>query len=284
MKIKDRWLDIREDTGKTILAKENTIQDIKNIILEKIETIQHTTMSEERDSRLRQQIGIMFSMVKENFNIYNTLGEAKIWSEESGITYKEKGNSVFLAVIHCILVYSIWFSFSQGLKNKLYTNVGGAIVGFICEAIIVLLILKKYREKTKTIDKIQKTEINIDVEKLLVFMDRTMESMDRYIDEFVILNGLENKNDMNIDKNILEIFQKIDEIEKTDNKQIISTLNRETANVLLSNNIEKLDYSDETEKYFDVFPSKTSSMTIKSAFVDRDSKKVLARGVATKKI
>ena len=111
-----------------------------------------------------------------------------------------------------------------------------------------------------------------------------MESMDRYIDEFVILNGLENKNDMNIDKNILEIFQKIDEIEKTDNKQIISTLNKETANVLLSNNIEKLDYSDETEKYFDVFPSKTSSMTIKSAFVDRDSKKVLARGVATKKI
>ena len=163
-------------------------------------------------------------------------------------------------------------------------NVGGAIVGFICEAIIVLLILKKYREKTKIIDKIQKTEINIDVEKLLVFMDRTMESMDRYIDEFVILNGLENKNDMNIDKNILEIFQKIDEIEKIDNKQIISTLNRETANVLLSNNIEKLDYSDETEKYFDVFPSKTSSMTIKSAFVDRDSKKVLARGVATKKI
>ncbi len=60
MKIKDRWLDIRVYNRKSILEKENTIQDINNIILLKIETIQHTTMSEERDSRLRQQIGIMF--------------------------------------------------------------------------------------------------------------------------------------------------------------------------------------------------------------------------------
>lgn len=284
MKIKDRWLDIREETRKIILSKENTVQDIKNIILEKIEIIQHNAMSEERDSKLRQQIGILFSTLKENLNIYNTLGEVKIWSEEKGYTYKEKGNSVFLAIIHCILIYSIWFSFSQGLKNKLYMNVGGAVIGLICEALIVLLILKKYREKVKIVDKIQKTEINIDVEKLLYFMDKAMESMDRYIDEFVILNGLENKNDTSIDKNILEIFQKIDEIEKTDNKMIISTLNRETTNVLLANNIEKLNYSEGTEKYFDVFPSKSSSMTIKSAFVDKNTKKVLARGVATKKI
>lgn len=284
MKVRDKWLEMREDTRKLITSKENSVQDIKNILLEKIENIQHNVMSEERDSKLRQQIGIIFSIIKSNFNIYNTLGEAKIWSEETSAIYKEKGNTVFLAVIHCILIYSIWFSFSQGLKNKLYLNVGGAIIGFICEAVIVLLIVKKYREKTKRIDKIQKIEINLDVEKVLDFMDKEMASIDRYIDELIILNGLENKNDTNIDKNILEIFQKIDEIEKTDNKMIISTLNKETTNVLLSNNIEKLDYSDETEKYFDVFPSKNSSMTIKSAFVDRDSKKVLVRGVATKKI
>lgn len=284
MKAVDKWRELKEETKKEISAENKTVQDIKNILVQKIENIQHNVMSEEKNSKLRQQIGILFTILKENFNIYNTLGSVRIWSEENIKVYKQKGNIVFLTLMHCVLFYSLWYSFSQGIKLNYYTMVGVGVAGLVSEILIVLLILKKYREDSKIIETVQKTEINLNIDKIMEFMDRNMEALDRYIEELTILNGLENKKESNLDKNILEVFQKFDEIEKTDNKVIVPIVNKEIENILLANNIEKIEYSKETEKYFDILPSKNSTMTIKSAFVEKDSNKVFVRGVAIKKI
>lgn len=284
MKAVDKWREIKEETKKEISAENKTVQDIKNILVQKIENIQHNVMSEEKNSKLRQQIGIFFTILKENFNIYNTLGSVRIWSEENIKVYKQKGNIVFLTLMHCVLFYSLWYSFSQGIKLNYYTMIGVGVAGIVSEILIVLLILKKYREDSKIIETVQKTEINLNIDKIMEFMDRNMEALDRYIEELTILNGLENKKESNLDKNILEVFQKFDEIEKTDNKVIVPIVNKEIENILLANNIEKIEYSKETEKYFDILPSKNSTMTIKSAFVEKESNKVFVRGVAIKKI
>lgn len=284
MKAVDKWRELKEETKKEISAENKTVQDIKNILVQKIENIQHNVMSEEKNSKLRQQIGILFTILKENFNIYNTLGSVRIWSEENIKVYKQKGNIVFLTLMHCVLFYSLWYSFSQGIKLNYYTMIGVGIAGLVSEILILLLILKKYREDSKIIETVQKTEINLNIDKIMEFMDRNMEALDRYIEELTILNGLENKKESNLDKNILEVFQKFDEIEKTDNKVIVPIVNKEIENILLSNNIEKIEYSKETEKYFDILPSKNSTMTIKSAFIEKDSNKVFVRGVAIKKI
>lgn len=284
MKAVDKWRELKEETKKEISAENKTVQDIKNILVQKIENIQHNIMSEEKNSKLRQQIGILFTILKENFNIYNTLGSVRIWSEENIKVYKQKGNIVFLTLMHCFLFYSLWYSFSQGIKLNYYTMIGVGIAGLISEILILLLILKKYREDSKIVETVQKTEINLNIDKIMEFMDRNMEALDRYIEELTILNGLENKKESNLDKNILEVFQKFDEIEKTDNKVIVPIVNKEIENILLSNNIEKIEYSKETEKYFDILPSKNSTMTIKSAFIEKDSNKVFVRGVAIKKI
>lgn len=284
MKAVDKWRELKEETKKEISAENKTVQDIKNILVQKIENIQHNVMSEEKNSKLRQQIGILFTILKENFNIYNTLGSVRIWSEENIKVYKQKGNIVFLTLMHCVLFYSLWYSFSQGIKLNYYIMIGVGIAGLVSEILILLLILKKYREDSKIIETVQKTEINLNIDKIMEFMDRNMEALDRYIEELTILNGLENKKESNLDKNILEVFQKFDEIEKTDNKVIVPMVNKEIENILLSNNIEKIEYSKETEKYFDILPSKNSTMTIKSAFIEKDSNKVFVRGVAIKKI
>lgn len=284
MKAVDKWRELKEETKKEISAENKTVQDIKNILVQKIENIQHNVMSEEKNSKLRQQIGILFTILKENFNIYNTLGSVRIWSEENIKVYKQKGNIVFLTLMHCVLFYSLWYSFSQGIKLNYYTMIGVGIAGLVSEILILLLILKKYREDSKIVETVQKTEINLNIDKIMEFMDRNMEALDRYIEELTILNGLENKKESNLDKNILEVFQKFDEIEKTDNKVIVPMVNKEIENILLSNNIEKIEYSKETEKYFDILPSKNSTMTIKSAFIEKDSNKVFVRGVAIKKI
>ncbi|WP_300328423.1 hypothetical protein [Fusobacterium sp.] len=284
MKAVDKWRELKEETKKEISAENKTVQDIKNILVQKIENIQHNVMSEEKNSKLRQQIGILFTILKENFNIYNTLGSVRIWSEENIKVYKQKGNIVFLTLMHCVLFYSLWYSFSQGIKLNYYTMISVGIAGLVSEILILLLILKKYREDSKIVETVQKTEINLNIDKIMEFMDRNIEALDRYIEELTILNGLENKKESNLDKNILEVFQKFDEIEKTDNKVIVPMVNKEIENILLSNNIEKIEYSKETEKYFDILPSKNSTMTIKSAFIEKDSNKVFVRGVAIKKI
>lgn len=284
MKVVNKWREIKEETKKEISMENKTVQDIKNILVQKIENVQHSIMSEEKNSKLRQQIGILFTILKENFNIYNTLGSVRIWSEENIKVYKQKGNIVFLTLMHCILFYSLWYSFSQGIKLNYYTMIGVGVIGLISEILIVLLILKKYREDSKIIETVQKTEINLNIDKIMEFMDKNMEALDRYIEELTILNGLEDKKESNLDKNILEVFQKFDEIEKTDNKVIVPMINKEIENILLINNIEKIEYSKETEKYFDILPSKNSTMTIKSAFIEKDSNKVFVRGVAIKKI
>ena len=284
MKAVDKWREIKDETRKEISLEDKTVQDIKNILVQKIENIQHSVMSEEKNSKLRQQIGILFTILKENFNLYNTLGSVRIWSEENIEIYKQKGDIVFLTLIHCVLFYSLWYTFSQGIKLGHYIMTGVGVIGLISEILVILLILKKYRENSKMIETVQKTEINLNIGKILEFMDKNMENLDRYIEELSILNGLEDKKDNNLDKNILEVFQKLDEVEKTDNQIIMSTLNKEIESILLRNNIEKIEYSDNTEKYFDVLPSKNSTMTIKSAFVEKDTQKVFVRGVAIKKI
>lgn len=284
MKAVDKWKEMKNETKKEISLEDKTVQDIKNILVQKIENIQHSVMSEEKNSKLRQQIGILFTILKENFNLYNTLGSVRIWSEENIKIYKQRGNAVFLTLIHCVLFYSLWYSFTQGIKLNYYSMIGVGVVGLISEILVILFIIKKYREDSKIIETVQKTEINLNIDKIMEFMDRNMEALDRYIEELTILNGLENKKESNLDKNILEVFQKFDEIEKTDNKVIVPIVNKEIEDILLTNNIEKIEYSKETEKYFDILPSKNSTMTIKSAFIEKDSNKVFVRGVAIKKI
>ncbi|MCI6153301.1 hypothetical protein [Fusobacterium perfoetens] len=283
MKAKNKWLEIRESINQSLLNKKN-IFDAKNILLENIEIIQHEVMSEEKNIKLRQQIGIIFTMLKENLNLYNTIGETIVWSNENNSVKNSKLSNIFTTIFHCGLIYSIILGGFNSLKNKYYFISFTFFLSFICEIILLFFIIKKYKTISSKIEKNQKTEINIDINNILNYMDNSMESIDRYIEEFKILNNLENKSDGKLNNDILMLFQKIDEADNTKNENIISSLNKEIQSILLENNIEKISYSNDKEKYFDILPSKNSSMTIKSAFIDKSNNKILVRGIATKKI
>lgn len=283
MKAKEKWLEMRENIKQLLLNKRN-ILDVKNILLENIEIIQHKIMSEEKNIKLRQQIGILFTILKENLNLYNTIGETVIWSNENNSLKNSKLYNIFITIFHCTLIYSLILGGFQSLKNKYYSISFIFLISFICEIVLIFFIIKNLKNISSKTNNEKKIEINVEINNILNHMDNLMESIDRYIEEFKILNNLENKSDRKLNNDILMLFQKIDEANNTKNENIISSLNKEIQSILLENNIEKITYSNDKEKYFDILPSKNSSMTIKSAFIDKSNNKILVRGIATKKI
>ena len=284
MRIKNMWEELREGIISCI-ENENSLEKIKKLIIDVLEKIQYSAMSEEKNTKLRQEIGILFSSVKNNINILDIVGEVSIWSSNKNTDLKNnKKEKLIMIILHVLMINILILIFQRYFVERNYLGILGGIFVIIVEIGIIIFGLKIYKEKVDGIKTTQKGEIEINKEKAIKYMDNLFESLDRYVYELELLTKEEIIEDDTINREMLLLFQSFDEGIKTKNEIIISKINESISNILLENNIKKIDYKQGDEKYFDFLPSKTMEITIKPAFIKKDTKKVLLRGVATKKI
>ncbi len=274
---------MKENT-RALINNENSILGVKNIMIDVLEKIQYHIMGEEKNIKLRQEIGILFVNTKNNIDVLNIIGDVVIWSSENEKNEegKNKEKLIFVGMLLGLVGFLTYafrmFYLEKNYKLLIFT---GIAIGL---NLSVLVLGGKLYKRKNIVEKKQKTEISISTDKAIKYLENLIDSLERYINEFQILNSEENQENGRIPKEVLELFQTLYEGINTKNEIIISSLNNNISNILIENNIEKLEYKKENEKYFDVLPSKNIEMTIKPSFIQKGSEKILLRGVATKKI
>jgi len=276
MSVVDTWdgcrsalaAQLRTDTGFSHAARQIRLT---------LERIQHETMIGQKDANLRQQIGILFSILKASCDMMQASGTPKLWI--SGETEKEKRK--FSARILFVILF-VGFIIAAGIicfyRKDIVTVllIAFAVVSLLAYAVANMLKKKKHEKQVKPLQ--YKIELQSDVDKIIAFFDKLFPTMDRYIQELSYLNMHNSRQTSEIDAELLDLCAQMLEARRTGNNALAFQALQDVEQYLRHLGIEILEFSRSSQRYFQVLPAKEGERTICPALL-KDGK-ILRAGVA----
>lgn len=272
------WEEQR-DPLRIALKDNNSMADVVYAVRHAILQTEQNALADQADDVLRQQMGVLFSMLKSTVEFIAAPVSTTSWVAQSHQTAKKQGGKVTLVTLTAlIIVAGGLLSYFQGLWLGWALALAALITGSLA-----LISERKSRRQALPKDEVRVT-LQPDVDKLLGVIDGQMRAIDRCATDYAYLND-SLRGDRQTGgtamvgriADLLEALYAYDEETRAPAWEAVQDM-------LHDMGLKALDYSEESRKLFTSLPSKNETRTIAPAIVSEEDLRLLKRGTAAVKM
>lgn len=271
----ESWQEQREELGKEV-ARQQELSGVIYAIRHALLQTEQNVLASQNDDVLRQQMGVVFALLKNSISLLNVPVSSTTWTAASRRNEKrlERGFPFLLAAGLVLLATVLW---SYAKKDLL-----GWVLPLAAAVLCILgLVLNHKARKARTSDQPQlKVTHSIDSEALLNAIDAQIVMIDRCTNDFTHLNqslrapsggiGVQNLEAVS---DLLEVLYAYDDDLRQQSDEAIGQLLSEMG-------LETMEYTQENQKLFNQLPSKNMTRTLCPAILSAEDHHLLRRGTA----
>ncbi|MBO5500411.1 MAG: hypothetical protein J6K73_00805 [Clostridia bacterium] len=272
----ESWQEQREELRKEISNQ----QELSGIIYATRHALLQTeqnVLASQNDDVLRQQMGVLFALLKNSISLLNVPVSSTAWTAASRRNEKrlERGFPFLLSAGLLLLAVILWNYAKHDLLGWILP------LGALALCMIGLLLNRKDKAHRTPAQQPQlKVTQSIEPEQLLSAIDAQILMIDRCTNDFSYLNqslrapssgiGVQNLDAVS---DLLEVLYAYDDDLRQQADEAISHLLSEMG-------LETMEYNQENQKLFNQLPSKNMTRTLCPAILSAEDHRLLRRGTA----
>lgn len=271
----ESWQEQREELSREI-ARQQELSGVIYATRHALLQTEQNTLASQSDDVLRQQMGVLFTLLKNSITLLNVPVSSTTWTAASRRNEKrlERGFPFLLAAGLVLLAAVLWGYAKANLLGWVLPL--SALV--LC--VIGLLMNRKERAAKSSAQPQLKVTHSIDPEQLLGAIDAQILMIDRCGNDFSYLNqslraptggiGMQNLEAVS---DLLEVIYAYDDDLRQQAEDAIGHL-------LAEMGLETMEYTNENQKLFNQLPSKNMTRTLCPAILSAEDHRLLRRGTA----
>ena len=238
---------------------------------------EQNTLASQSDDILRQQMGVLFALLKNNLSLLNVNVTQTAWAHVSRKKERKlsKGFPLLLAAGLIMLGTGLILYYQKNLPGCLLV-LAATIAG------IAGLVLNSLGTRKQT-DRLQEnlhTTCQVDAEQLIGAIEAQIVMIDRCAQDFAYLNqSLRAPTGGGGWQNLEAVSELLETIYSYDD-DLRQQAEESMRQLLVEMGLEAVDYSLESEKLFTQLPSKNMTRTLCPALLSAEDHRLLRRGTA----
>lgn len=237
--------------------------------------VEQTTMAEQTDDLLRQQLGILFSGAKTSAQLLDVSVATKVWALQSQRVEKRGKAKALWVIAALVQIAAGLYAYAMSLWIAWVLMAVALVV-----AIVAQIASSRKMEKSGGEEDAIKVTIRVDEGKLFHALDVQMQAIDRHVNDFAYLNeqalGLHAVPDGKIVSLVADMLEALYESDEESGEAA-----KEAADRMLSGlGLAAAAYSSSNQALFTVLPSKAITRTMIPAIMAAADGRLLRRGVA----
>lgn len=270
------WQEQRPSLAKE-LAEKSEISDIIYTVRHAVLQTEQNTLAAQSDDVLRQQLGILFAMLKNSLSLVSVPISTTTWAAVSRKQEKQRLPGLPLIIISvALLILSAVWCYIKGDPIGCLLPMAGLVTGIVSA-------IWNARARRKALTGVQPellTSHSVDAEQLLGAVEAQIIMIDRCATDFAYLNkslrrpqGGSGWQNLDAVSELLEAIYAYDDDLRQQAEEAMHQL-------LMEMGLEAVDYSTESEKLFTQLPSKSMTRTLCPALLSAEDHRLLRRGTA----
>lgn len=271
--------EAQRDPLRTALKDQNNMADVVYAVRHAILQTEQNALADQTDDVLRQQMGVLFSMLKSAVAFIAAPVTATSWVAQSHQAAKKQAGKVTLVSLTAlIIVAGGLLSYFRGLWLGWVLALAALITGSLA-----LMSERKARRQAMPKDEVRVT-LQPDVDKLLSVIDGQMRAIDRCANDYAYLNdSLRGDRQTGGAAMVSRIADLLEALYVYD-EETRAPAWEAVQDMLHDMGLKALEYSEESRKLFTALPSKNETRTITPAIVSVEDLRLLKRGTAAVKM
>lgn len=259
------------------LAEQTELSDVIYTTRHAILQTEQNTLAAQSDDVLRQQMGVLFAMLKNSVSLLNVPITSTAWAAVSRRAEKRNLPGLPLLIAAAVLLAAAfaWSYMKHDLLGwllplaALLAGAGGLVVNGQAQR----------KEKNKPAPELRTVQ-SVDAEQLVCAIEAQIIMIDRCATDFAYLNktlrtpvGGTGWRNLDAVSELLETIYAYDDDLRQQAEEAMQQL-------LLEMGLEAVEYSTDSEKLFTQLPSKSVTKTLCPALLSAEDHRLLRRGTA----
>ncbi len=272
----DCWQEQREALGKE-LARQQDASGVIYACRHALLQTEQNVLAAQSDDILRQQLGVLFALLKNSISLLNVPVSSTAWTAVSRKKEKHANRGLpFLLSAGLIL-----------LAAGLWHYAKGDLLGWVlpAAALVLAVIGLLMNRKAKPLQEAQQDASmrithSIDPEALLCAIDAQILMIDRCTNDFTYLNQALRTPVGGVGMQNLEAVSELLEVIYSYEDDLREQAQSAVEQLLSDMGLSTEDYSPDNQKLFNQLPSKNSTRTLCPAILSAEDHRLLRRGTA----
>lgn len=270
------WQEQRPTLVKE-LAEQSEINDIIYTVRHAVLQTEQNTLAAQSDDVLRQQLGVLFSMLKSSISLLNVPVTSTTWAVVSRSDEKKTKPGLPLMILSAVLlVLALAWCYAKGDLIGWMMPLAALFTG----SASLLINHRSQRKAGKKTPPELRTSQSVDAEQLLGAVEAQIIMIDRCTTDFAYLNkslrsptGGSGWQNLDAVSELLETIYAFDDDLRQQAEEAMQQL-------LVEMGLEAVDYTPESDKLFTQLPSKSMTRTLCPALLSAEDHRLLRRGTA----
>ena len=263
------WEEQRESL-RAALKDQTSVADQVYAIRHALMQTEQNTLAQQSDEVLRQQMGVLFSLVKGSVGFLETPVAATSWVAQSRKTEKQGGKAWLVVLTALLMIFSGLCCYFRGIVLGWVSALAALIAGSAA--------LLTERRKAAVHDEVRVT-LQPDVERLLAVLDGQLRAIDRCANDFAYLNdslrGREQGSSAMAER-LADLMEAVYDLGGDERDEMAGAVD----GLLNGLGFRAMEYSEENSRLFTVLPSKNETRTLSPAIVSAEDFRLIRRGTA----
>lgn len=272
----ESWQEQREELSREV-AQQQDLSGVIYAVRHALLQTEQNVLASQNDDVLRQQMGVLFALLKNSISLLNVPVSSTTWTAASRRKEKRmEGGFPFLLSAGLALLAAGFWSYAKGDLLGLILPLGALV---LC---IVGLLLNRKEKRALASDHQPQLKVtqSIDPELLLSAIDAQILMIDRCSNDFSYLNQSMRTPAGGIGTQNLEAISDLLEVIYAYDDDLRQQADEAVSHLLSDMGLETMEYSKENQKLFNQLPSKNMTRTLCPAILSAEDHRLLRRGTA----
>lgn len=272
MSVFECWEEQRESLRAALKDQTGAADQVYAIRHALMQTEQNT-LAQQSDEVLRQQIGVLFSLVKGSVGFLETPAAATAWVAQSRKAEKHGGKAWLVLLAALLMIFSGLCCYFRGVVLGWISALAALIAGSAA------LLSERRKSRLPAGHEEVRVTLQPDVDRLLAVLDGQLRAIDRCANDFAYLNdslrGREQGSSATAER-LADLMEAVYEMDGDERDEMTGA----AEGLLNGLGFRAVEYSEENSRLFTVLPSKNETRTLSPAIVSAEDFRLIRRGTA----
>ena len=268
----DHW-QAQKPALRTALEEQTDLAGAAHQVRHALLQTEQNALAEMTDDVLRQQAGVLMSLLKTSVGLVDCQASAQVWTprRQADKPATRAGIALWSAALLIQLVLG-GYCYLKGLTLGWLFALAALLVG-------AWALVRERRRPPVPEDEVR-VVLKPDVERLLTLMDRQMRAIDRSLNDLAYLNEQLRGGPQTADASTLARAADLMEALYECDGEVREAAGEAARRMLAGMGLGALDYTEENRRLFNALPSKSETRTLSPAIVSLEDRRLLRRGTA----
>ena len=272
MNVFDHW-QAQKPALRAALEEQTDLPGAADCVRHALLQTEQNALAEMSDDVLRQQAGVLMSLLKTSVGRVDCQASAQVWTprRQAERSAGRGGIALWGAALLMQLVLG-GYCYLKGLALGWLIALAALLAG-------AWALVRERRRPNAQEDELR-VVLKPDTERLLTLMDRQLRAIDRSLNDLAYLNDQLRGGPQAADAATLARAADLMEALYEYDGEVRETAGEAARKLLAGLGLTALDYTEENRRLFNALPSKSETRTLSPAIVSLEDRRLLRRGTA----